>query len=111
LIIDQEIKVKAMYRNIEHYKSIGYEINKGMQELSVKVEDLPINSHLKIKIRCDYCQCIFERSYRDHIKHQSKSSIKKDACKNCRGLKIKEHMLKTYGVESGIAFHYNFLEK
>jgi len=100
MIPEQKIEIGINYKNIEHFINKGYENIKCKMTIFVDVNDLPVNSHKKIKIKCDYCETPFDRVYRDHLKFAEKSPVKKDACNECRGLKTKESNLIIYGVES-----------
>ena len=54
LVPNQTFLVKINSNNLEHYKSKGYECNKG-DEIIVRAEDLTKGSHQKVKIICDGC--------------------------------------------------------
>ena len=55
MIIDEYIMTSINYKNIDYYKSIGYSDVKCNQKVEVRVEQLPIESNLKIIVRCDIC--------------------------------------------------------
>ncbi|MGG4434588.1 GIY-YIG nuclease family protein [Priestia megaterium] len=46
-----------------------------------------MNSHKKIKIKCDYCGKDFKREYRRHLEVTTNSEIDKDSCRKCLKLK------------------------
>jgi hypothetical protein len=72
MIVDEPIKVKIIKRNIEHYKSKGYEVELGL-EIFVSSRDLtPSNTTLVTRI-CDECG-------QKKILKFSKAS---DLCKKC----------------------------
>lgn len=102
MIPEQDVEIQVNYRNIDHFKNKGYNDIKCKQNIIVKVDDLPLNSHKKIWIQCDYCGEKFKRVYRDHLKFKNKSPIKKDACDKCRSIKTKESNMIVYGVESAV---------
>ena len=100
ILVDHLVKMNVMYRNIDYFKSLGFENIKCRQNIFVLVSELPKNSHKKVIIKCDYCSKSFCRIYRDQLIFMEKSKIKKDACKNCRATKTKESNMITYGVKS-----------
>lgn len=100
MILDKEVEVRWHASNKNYYVTRGYQFTKYKDKFSVRVEDLPKGSHAKVLVQCDYCGEKITKEYRIYLKQNEFSIIKKDACKNCRSLKIKESNLKTYGVEN-----------
>ena len=55
MIKEKNININISYRNITHYKNIGY--NAKLHEiLEIDVNDLPPVSHQKITAICDKCK-------------------------------------------------------
>ncbi|WP_444551275.1 DUF7487 domain-containing protein [Brevibacillus laterosporus] len=54
---------------------------------------------VKIKVKCDYCSGIILRNYKDYLFKRNSSPIKKDCCKDCKGIKQKETTMFLYGVD------------
>ena len=93
MLLTKEVEVAITSVNVSHYRNKGYDIPTTHSEKShkevvdigakilVKVEDLPIKSHIKIQYQCDICKEIFTITYADWTqrKHQDKGTF----CKNC----------------------------
>ena len=89
LIQNQEIEVKIIKSNKEWYEQKGYiDICKG-DIILVKAEDLSLGSHVKVKVKCDYCGKITEVVWKDYVAR----SNEKQACKDCRLKKASETTL------------------
>lgn len=104
MLITKEVKTKWCSKNKEHYIKKGYVYTGNLKEFDCKVDDLPENSHIKVKYFCDYCleegiETILETTYQKYL-HRRKSLICKDCCKKHSSLKTKESNLKKYGVEN-----------
>jgi hypothetical protein len=93
MIDEQKIKI-----NLNKSKNKQYFLDKGYAPVDniiyVKIDDLPINSTYKVKVKCDYCGDVYERQY---CQVYNKENY---CCKNCIYLKAKETNLKKYGVEN-----------
>jgi len=98
VLITKTIIMKWNIKNKKWYESKGYKFTKYNDEFKVNAEDLSISSKHKIKVICDYCGQEIEKTYQDYL--NGRKIIKKDACKQCQGLKLKESNLLIYGVES-----------
>lgn len=108
LNINQIIKIKWNNANKKHYMSLGYEFTKINDTFDVSVKDLPIGTHKKVKIICDYCNNEFEKQYCDYVKCHDITP--KDACPNCGRLKREETCEKLYGVKYALQSN-KFIEK
>lgn len=97
---DQFFKVCICRNNLkQYYQEKGYKIEKIGDYIKVKAEDLPPNSHLKIKYICDYCGEEFERVI--YSNQRSKKDNLKDACSKCsRTKRNKETNIINYGVDN-----------
>lgn len=97
LVDNQIINVRIKKDNLEWYFKKGYECNSG-DILSVNVRDLALGSNKYVLVKCDYCGNIFEQQYNNF--NRGHKNIDKDACYNCRKIKIEESNLNKYGVKS-----------
>ena len=94
IIIDidnQLVKIRVNNFNEEHFKNLGYNFKRN-DYIDVLVKDLPNGSGIKIKVQCNYCGKIFEKSYRRYLK--TKDDI---CCNNCKKYKMMKMSLKKYG--------------
>lgn len=82
------------------YEEKGYIWTKINDLFECKVEDLQINSTVKVKTKCDYCGSYYYPEYRRILK--ARSVINKDCCcsRLCMVNKSREVSLKIYGVDS-----------
>lgn len=111
MLISKEVEVRVVGRNIDYYENLNYEIPRYFNKkenkflvrrgtyITVKIEDLPIQSHSDVLVKCDYCEKEFNIRY-DALINQRKSEIEKDCCFDCRGIKNEELNLIRYGVKN-----------
>lgn len=99
LVPNQKIITTWMPANREHYISKGYVYTKCRDRLEVRAEDLPLKSHERVQVTCDYCGNVFVKVYANFIiEHQG--LVEKDCCKECRPKKFAENFNLTYGVNN-----------
>ena len=91
-LISKEVEILLSSKNIKYYEYLGYEIpryyNKRKKTMCVKrgakikviVKDLPISSHIKVKVKCDYCGKEYEIKYQNYTRHNHDG---KNYCKIC----------------------------
>ncbi|TVY09955.1 DUF7487 domain-containing protein [Paenibacillus cremeus] len=100
IILPQMVKVKWHNFNREWYESKGYVYTGHLKEFEVPVYDLIEGSHQKVRIKCDYCDKEFSRTFKDHNLIRKNSVIDKDACFKCGNIKSMESSQLLYGVNS-----------
>jgi hypothetical protein len=98
MIISKEIEVTINYLNINHYKSLGFDV-RIKRKVIVKVENLPSQSNKKIQVKCDVCGKEKFLSYQKYNKNISKYNL---YCCNtsCSQIKNKMTLKLTYGSEN-----------
>jgi|GEM_PF-1257695 len=107
----KELNIKLSSKNINYYEQLGYNIPKykdtsGKQrvkkgtEIKIKIEHLPLQSHNKVDVKCDYCEKVFPKPYYSYINSKNTYVVNKDACNDCKYIKIKECNLINYGYEN-----------
>ena len=97
-ILTKEVEVKLWGNNIKHYHNLGYNGKRG-DIITVKVEDLPDGSNVKIQYLCDYCKNkIITIVYADYKRRINE--VNKMACRNCFTKKAEETTLLRYGASS-----------
>ena len=89
---DERYKTTIVGNNINHYRKYYPNVKIG-EVILVKPEELPPQSHLKVKFICDFCGQVYER-----ILYSEMRSGACNACKNCRQKKIEQTCLEKYGV-------------
>lgn len=90
-IDNQIVHIRVNNFNEDHFKKLGYnfELN---DYLDIPASDLPNGSGIKIKVKCNYCGNIFEKSYRRYL--ETKDNI---CCKKCKNEKMFETSIRKYG--------------
>jgi hypothetical protein len=99
MIIDEYIITGINYINIEYYKSIGYSDIKCNQKVEVRVDQLPLESNLKINVKCDICGDEKLLSYQKYNKNVRKYNLY--TCNtSCAQFKNKLTLKELYGIEN-----------
>lgn len=98
MIISKEIEVTVNYLNIDHFKSLGFDVGLN-RKIIVKVENLPSQSNKKIQVKCDLCGKEKFLSYQKYNKNISKYNL---YCCNtsCSQVKNKMTLKIIYGSEN-----------
>lgn len=55
LLLDEFMKIKLNGKNRKHYLELGYVIEDGQRELTVRTIDIPKNSEILVRIKCQKC--------------------------------------------------------
>lgn len=96
MILTKTVKIKINRGSIKHFQNKGYKI-KVDQIMKIKIKDLPINSGILIKAKCDICGNIKKLPYQYY-----NNSIKKGGyfccSRKCAKHKRSESLNKNYGV-------------
>lgn len=99
MLLTTDVEVVIGGRNYNYYKNLGYEIN-GFNSITVPIEHLSFGSHTEVEIKCEYCQKIFSKAYKNLLNERRNSKIKKDCCSDCAYKKREEYNLIKYGVSN-----------
>ena len=99
LVPNQEITTTWMPANRQHYIDCGYKYTKMRQPLTVRAEDLPEGSHMRVKVICDYCGKTFNKIYANFIREHN-DITGKDCCKACQPKKFAEFFQINYNVDN-----------
>jgi hypothetical protein len=95
LVPNQTTIVKINKANIQHYKELGYECNL-KDKIEIQSEHLTVGSHVKVSVKCDICDEIIIKEYKEYIKQHTYGY---DVCSKCATVKRKDTFLLNYGVE------------
>ena len=99
VIIDKFIYIKWNYAQKSYYEEKGYIFTKNHELFLVNINDLPLQSNIKIKIMCDFCkQEIMVQRY-----HLNLSIDEEHACKKCTHFKVEKTMMRKYGTTNILA--------
>jgi hypothetical protein len=111
MILIETIEIEITNGSRKHFESLGYDFpkfpakyNKNKlvsprgTKITVKIEHLPITSCLDIPYKCDYCNLIDTKKYKDII--TGRKIVQKDCCAKCQPTKTKEVNYIRIGVES-----------
>lgn len=94
MIIDKIIKVK----NKPYYIKIGYD--KNLKMINVKIDDIRPNSHIKIKVKCDYCGNEKELSYVKYLKNTKSNTLPYACSHKCSVEKLMNTFNERFGCVS-----------
>jgi hypothetical protein len=75
MILDETIRTTISILNIDYYKSLGYLDIKCNQKIQIPVSQLPVESNLKINVKCDICGNEKNISYQKYNKNIRKYNI------------------------------------
>jgi hypothetical protein len=99
MILDKTITTMISYKNIDYYKSIGYLDIRYNQRIEIPINHLPIESNLKINVKCDICSCEKIIAYQKYNKNIKKYNIYSCSV-SCAKFKNKLTLKELYGVEN-----------
>ncbi|PEB50410.1 hypothetical protein CON65_20410 [Bacillus pseudomycoides] len=102
LELPQKIKVEIHPMNVNHFIDLGYKpiLN---DYFLVDAQDLMNTSTSSVKVKCDFCDDIYNMKYCDYWQHvlQAKHpELQKAACKKCKQKKSMLSHILNYGVAS-----------
>lgn len=98
MILTENLSITISNRNKKYFSEKGYIAENG-QIIEVKIEDMPINSHSKLKVLCDECKTSESLvSYNNYTKTIKKYKIYR--CKTCGIKHRKQTFLKKYGFDN-----------
>lgn len=98
MILDKIVKVRTTGKLIKYYRDLGYDCGHNT-EIEVKVDELPKNSNVTIRVMCDYCgEEIFNVKYSTY--NRVVENTGSYVCKNCAPLKRENTLLERYGIRN-----------
>lgn len=100
MLLSKTTIVKWNSRNKSHYLSKGYKFTKMGDEFEVNIDDLTNGTNVSVDVKCDYCHKHYEKRWNRYLMENEKSNIHKDACDNCKHIKVKESVQLTYGCDN-----------
>lgn len=84
--------------NKEYYVGKGYIFTKMKDPFEVKVEDLPMQSHAWVKVKCDFCGDVVDVKYQNY---QNRGVLSDGyACTRCKHKKAKNSVQNRYNVDN-----------
>jgi hypothetical protein len=99
MIKEEKIDVKIVGRTLKTYKELGYDCNVG-DIISIKIQDISKNSHVKITAICDLCG--HEKTLSMYAYNKNYEKYEYYSCNNCKQTKIEKTNNKLYGVNRPI---------
>ena len=91
MLLTEKVKIKTHTKKKKYYQSLGYDMSNEYVEINTK--DLPEQSHIKIKYKCDVCDDVKETPY--YIYNKRKYNF--DTCKKCKTKTLKKSLRKIWG--------------
>ena len=97
MLVDEKILINISYRNITHYRKIGYYpiLNK---KLEIFTFELPSSSHEVVSVKCELCNIERELMYCKYIENKKRMGFY--GCKSCSRNKAALTSLEKYGVDN-----------
>lgn len=97
MIKKEKIEVNISYRNITHYRKLGYNpiLN---EKLLINTTHLPSNSHFRIDVVCEICGKEYNLRYHKYIENRSRHNFY--SCKSCSRQKAALTSMKKWGVDN-----------
>ena len=98
MLVEEYVEVKISKKNIEHYKSKGYEVNL-RDVVSIKTSELTKGSHQKVNVKCDFCNTVVPKVFKAYL-NETKNETLPSACRNCQHHKSIPTWIEKYGVDN-----------
>lgn len=99
MLFSKTATVKWNNKNRKYYESLGYVFTKNGDAFEVEINNLTKSSKAIVKVQCDYCGKIVEKTYQTYKKqHHEKYG---DCCAECQPIKNKLCCMDKYGVDNG----------
>jgi len=98
MILSEKINIKVNSRNFDYYKNFINEI-KNNEIYEISIENIFPTSHLKIEVKCDVCESVSFKPYREYMTSFSKYNLYCCSPK-CSQLKNVKTNLEKYGVKN-----------
>ena len=100
MILTDKIDIKISNNQIKYYKEKGYNVKGGNEIITVNVNDLPSNSGVKVKVKCDICGKEKEITLNRYHINTKKLTTYYACSRKCAEQKNKKTILDNYGVEN-----------
>lgn len=98
LLENQIIFVKWNPKNKKYYEDLGYIFTKKGEAFQVDIKDLSKGSKAMVKVQCDYCKKIVNKTYGTYLKQHHEEFG--DACSGCQTKKNKVISREKYSVDN-----------
>jgi len=89
MLISEFVEAKWTHKTKKYYQNKDYVFTKYNDTFTVSVKDLSRGCSLNVIVKCDYCKEDYDISYHKY-NNLNKSNNTKDACDNCKHLKVSE---------------------
>lgn len=98
MILSEKVTIRINSRNFDHYKNHINDL-KNNQFYEIDIQYILPTSHQKIKVKCDVCEFVSNKPYREYLKSYNNKGFYCCSPK-CALSKNKETNLKKYGCEN-----------
>jgi len=99
MLVLEPVEVKWNGKTKKWYTDKGYSFTKIGDTFMVTPTDLTKGSHVKVKVKCDYCENELMKTYKSYLR-QSDNGKDVDCCKDCQYIKSQRNCLNKYGVKN-----------
>lgn len=97
MLLSKYVPMKWNSKNKKHYEDLGYTYTRMRDSFDVDVKHLPKSSQAIVKVKCDYCNKEYEKTWHRYLIENQGGNIHKDCCKKCSSRKVKEYVMQKYG--------------
>ena len=80
MLVFDRVTIPITNRNVTEYKNKGYDAQAGT-DCDIKISDLNINSHFKVRVKCDICEAEIDLIYYKYIANYNRYGYY--SCKHC----------------------------
>lgn len=98
MILTKKVKIKVNNKSVKHFRELGYEFNKGGDEIEVIPEHLPNRTSTRIDVQCELCGSKQNLSMQKYTMNKERHGFY--SCKSCNNKALKLSCLEKYGVDN-----------
>ena len=100
MIKEDKILMKINYRNVSHFRNLGYEIENGVKEMYISVCDLFQGSNVKVTAVCEICSSENIINYSKYLVNFNRNGKNYYSCFKCKNIEKEKTCMEKYGVKS-----------
>jgi len=97
VIVDNKIKIRINPNQFKYYTDKGYNVSFYNRDLIININDLSKGSGVKINVKCDICDNLYNITYNNYNNQIKKHNMY--VCFSCKNHKSKITNLEKYGCE------------
>jgi len=98
MLLDKNVEINISNRVKSYYKKLGYNVDKN--KITVKIHDLPKNSHVYVNVMCDKCGKTKKIMWNKYIINTKNEEIYYSCSQKCSVEKVENIFIEKYGFNS-----------